>query len=132
MFIFFRSNNFSIRSSTLYIFIGLICFILNPFVELFENRRVDLLHEIRSGISISEQLLEFNYQAWVELQALIIIEESGEMPGAVFFLLAVLIYGEHLLQSRNARSPRVLQQTQRNQSHEVAHDSAAAADNGLS
>ncbi len=73
MFLFFRRNVFKIRPARVLVVLGLLCFMLNPIVEFFENRRVDLLPETKPGISVGEQLLEFDHQAWVELQALIII-----------------------------------------------------------
>jgi hypothetical protein len=100
MILFYRRNIYRVRSSKKFVNLGFFLFAINPIVEVLENKRVDLLPEKISGVSVGEQLLQYDYQAWVELQSLIIIEEASEMLGAISFLIAFLIYGEYVIRSR--------------------------------
>jgi hypothetical protein len=105
MFVFFRRNIWRVRSATFLVLLGVFLFALNPVTEVLENRRVDLLPEIKFGPSLGDQLLAFNDEVWVEFQFLIMVEESSEMPGAICFLIAFMIFGEHLVRKEDGISP---------------------------
>lgn len=91
MFVFFRRNIWLVPMSSVLVLIGLILFLVNPVVEVAENRRIDLLPD--AVVRTSEVLFEHNRAAWVELQQLIIIEETSEMLGSICFLAAFLVFG---------------------------------------